>query len=142
MRPRIANRVAVAVRNRAEKISRCGIERIDYAVARLADEYRVTQWAKIRSSLRDAPGRIQGTGSNEPADKISLQIKNADDPVAGAGQRVSLVRILHCERDKQLVADHLHAERSEASRKIRIAQRALRRKCGVKQLHRSIVKVG
>src|ERR1043165_4342730 len=69
---------AVGALKRAEERARVDVERVDLAVAEIADQQRTVQSAESRRRDRHSPRRVQRAIRNQSRPEISESIKNVN----------------------------------------------------------------
>src|SRR5438876_10650877 len=97
-----------------------GIKRVDAAIANVANQNVVAEWAEVGTRLGDSPGSVQSSTGGESPHEIAVHIENTDDTIPRPSNRVMLGSILHCIRHEHLISNHLNSERCVTSRQIRI----------------------
>ena len=76
------------------------VERVNSSVTEIPDQYVAAEWAEISRGDRQAPGRVQRSGSGKVPDDISFCIEYVDIAVSGAGLIIVLVwELLQGERN-------------------------------------------
>ena len=70
--PRVDKRISFAVEHLAEVRAGCGIERIDRAIAEVANQQIIAESAEIAGRKRHAPRRIERAAGNKSSDKIAI----------------------------------------------------------------------
>ena len=137
--------LAGPILERAEPRAGCRVERIDPAVAEVADEQGPAEAAKTRRGQDDAPGRVERTLGREPLEKLAVGVEDVHVAVAGAGHVIVLCGVLQGIGDVELAADVLDVERCEPGRQIGIGEGAGQghgNEIGVEDIHPARAEVG
>src|ERR1035441_4491168 len=86
--------MAREILQRAKLGSLCGIERVDRAVAEIANQQRAAELAEGRERHLHSPRRVERSLGNQVRDQISRCVKHIDESVAGGSHIVMLRRVL------------------------------------------------
>src|SRR5207253_10073990 len=78
--------LVVCVCEGAEEFPRVRIEGVDLAVAEVANQQVVAEFAKARRSHRQAPGRVELTVRDQATDQRARRVVDIHKSVAGAGE--------------------------------------------------------
>src|SRR5258708_9241481 len=121
----------VGIGQLAEEIAGAGVERVDVAVAEIADQYVAAKLAEGRRSQHHAPRRIELFTLGELHLHVTAEVKGVHEAAAVAGKVVMLCLILPGIGDKQrgagFEADFGDVERCVAGRQLGIGERIGRR---------------
>src|SRR5438552_2991509 len=96
---------------------------VDSAVAKVADEYVICEFAEARRCQRDAPRRREVTVLGEMLEQIAVGIEDADKAVRRLVDRVVLGLVLQGVGNPQVVVDGLDTEWRVALLHVWIAER-------------------
>src|SRR5262249_12373860 len=98
-----------------EEVARVEIERVDHAVAEIADEERVVEVAEsLERRPRHAPRRVELSLAGEPVDELAVRVEDVHEAVARAGDVVLPVRVLLGVGHVQLRVDRRDSEGRES----------------------------
>src|SRR5436309_7958570 len=98
----------------ALKFAGCEIERVDRAVAEIADQKIVREFAERARRERHAPGRIEPAATREAANEIAVRVELIDDAEARSCCFVVLVVLAFRVCHEQMAVDVLDVERRES----------------------------
>src|SRR5438132_1187243 len=116
--------LVVCVCEGAEEFPRVRIEGVDLAVAEVANQQVVAEFAKARRSHRQAPGRVELSVRDQATDQRARRVVDIHKSVAGAGEIIVFVRLLLGIADVKLAAQIVDVERGKTSRGLGIRERA------------------
>ena len=138
-------------RSAPAKVRRAQVERVDPAIAEVADQQVVAEAPEARRRQRDAPRRVQRPTAGEVANQAAVRIEHDDHSQSvpsRARRRRPRVLVLLGVGHEQIAVDVLNAERREMARNIRLElalQLALRDRVlvqGIEHVDLAVVEVG
>ena len=100
------------------------VERVDLAVAEVADEQGVAELPEVVRGDGDPVRRVEQPLRGEPRDELAAQGELVDEAVAHARDVVVPGVVLLGVGDEQRAVDVLEAERGEPGRDVRVGERA------------------
>jgi len=110
------NLFSASVLERTEELACCWIERVDRAVAEIADEQRSTEVAETRGSKNHPPRRVQRPLRDEALEEQAIQVKSVKVSVTRTRDIVMVSIVLFRIGDVEGAADVLNIERRKSSR--------------------------
>jgi hypothetical protein len=121
--PRIVDDGAIRVLDLAQQLTGPGVEGIDDAVSKVANQQLATEDAKACVwSQGDAPGRVQNPPCGETAYEVTLKVELIDETPARPDDWIVLGRVLSGVGYKDRTGDHVNSERGIAIRQIMVAE--------------------
>src|SRR5271166_4024164 len=110
----------------AKEVAIC-VESVNRAIAKIANQHRIRELPEIGWRQSHSPGSVEHAPCRKSADELSIHVKDVNQTIARANDRVMLRPVLHRIGYKYLVVDELYSVRRVAGREVRVGERTRER---------------